>query len=201
MQLHSTEMIGIATAGASLYAAYAKTMMPLRAAAVTANLLAMVYFFSEGLYPIFLLNAALLPLNAVRLYSMRKLTRDIDTAINSNMSAEWLLPYMRPKRFGPGEIMMGRGEYATAAYYVVSGEVELVETGETFGKGTLLGEIGLFAPHGTRMMTERCKTHVQTAVIDYDRFKELYFQNPQFGFHLIHLIVARLQGSSQIARY
>src|SRR5215475_7717272 len=109
MQLHSTEMIGIATAGASLYSAYAKTMMPLRAAAVTANLLAMVYFFSEGLYPIFLLNAALLPLNAVRLYSMRKLTRDIDTAINSNMSAEWLLPYMRPKRFGPGEIMIGRG--------------------------------------------------------------------------------------------
>jgi len=51
------------------------------------------------------------------------------------------------------------------------------------------------------MMTLRCKTRVQTAVIDYDRFKELYFQNPEFGFHLIHLVVARLQGSGQIARY
>ena len=97
--------------------------------------------------------------------------------------------------------MMARGEYATAAYYIVSGEIEIVETGETFGKGTLLGEIGLFAPDGRRMMTVRCKTHVQTALIDYDRFKELYFQNPQFGFHLIHLVVARLQGGEQIARH
>jgi CRP/FNR family transcriptional regulator, cyclic AMP receptor protein len=112
-----------------------------------------------------------------------------------------LLPYMRPKRFGAGEVMVTRGEYATAAFYIVSGEVELMETGETFGKGTLLGEIGLFAPDGRRMMTLRCKTNVQTAVIDYDRFKELYFQNPQFGFHLIHLVVARLQASRQIARY
>ena len=39
----------------------------------------------------------------------------------------------------------------------------------------------------------RCKTNVQTAMIDYDQFKELYFQNPQFGFRLVHLVVARLQ--------
>ena len=201
MERYSTEMIGIATAAASLYAAYAKTMMPLRMAAVVANLLGMLYCWSEAIYSIFLLNAALLPLNAFRLYSMRKLIRGIDAAIKSDLSADWLLPYMRPKRFKAGEIMIARGEYATAAYYVVSGEVEIVETGETFGKGTLLGEIGLFAPDGRRMMTVRCKTHVQTALIDYDRFKELYFQNPQFGFHLIHLIVARLQGSRQIARY
>jgi CRP-like cAMP-binding protein len=37
-------------------------------------------------------------------------------------------------------------------------------------------------------------------VIDYDRFKELYFQNPQFGFRLLHLIVARLQDSHQLAQ-
>jgi CRP/FNR family transcriptional regulator, cyclic AMP receptor protein len=201
MQSYATDVIGIAAAGASLYAAYAKTMMPLRMAAVLANFFAILYCWSEQMYAISILNAALLPLNAVRLYSMRKLTREIDAAIRSDMSAEWLLPYMRPKRFGAGEVMVTRGEYATAAFYIVSGEVELMETGETFGKGTLLGEIGLFAPDGRRMMTLRCKTNVQTAVIDYDRFKELYFQNPQFGFHLIHLVVARLQASRQIARY
>jgi CRP/FNR family transcriptional regulator, cyclic AMP receptor protein len=201
MERHFTEMIGIATAGASLYAAYAKTMMPLRMAAVAANCLGMIYCWSEALHSIFLLNAALLPLNAIRLYSMQKLIRSIDAAIKSDLSAEWLLPYMRPKRFKAEEIMMARGEYATAAYYVVSGEVEIVETGETFGKGTLLGEIGLFAPDGTRTMTVRCRTHVQTALIDYDRFKELYFQNPQFGFHLVHLVVARLQNSRLTARY
>jgi CRP-like cAMP-binding protein len=33
---------------------------------------------------------------------------------------------------------------------------------------------------------------VQAATIGYDQVKELYFQNPQFGFRLLHLIVARL---------
>jgi CRP-like cAMP-binding protein len=49
-------------------------------------------------------------------------------------------------------------------------------------------------------MTVRCKTDVQTAVIDYDRFKELYFQNPEFGFRLLHLVVARMQVSRELAR-
>ena len=49
-------------------------------------------------------------------------------------------------------------------------------------------------------MTIRCKTEVETARIDYDRFKELYFQNPQFGFHLLHLIVARMQESRETGR-
>jgi CRP-like cAMP-binding protein len=34
---------------------------------------------------------------------------------------------------------------------------------------------------------------VQAARIDYDRIKQLYFQNPEFGFRLLHLIVGRLQ--------
>jgi hypothetical protein len=31
------------------------------------------------------------------------------------------------------------------------------------------------------------------------RFKGLYFQNPQFGFRLLHLIVARVQSSRELA--
>jgi CRP-like cAMP-binding protein len=37
-------------------------------------------------------------------------------------------------------------------------------------------------------------------VIDYDQFKELYFQNPEFGFRLLHLVVARMQISREFAR-
>ena len=115
------------------------------------------------------------------------------------MNVDWLLPYTRPVHFKSGDSIMERGEYATAAFYVVSGEVEVIEIGETFGSGTLLGEIGLFAPDGKRTMTVRCKTDVQVAKIDYDQFKQLYFQNPQFGFRLLHLIVARLRSSRELA--
>ena len=44
-------------------------------------------------------------------------------------------------------------------------------------------------------MTARCKTDVQAATITYDRFKELYFQNPQFGFYLLRLVVARMHSN------
>jgi CRP-like cAMP-binding protein len=95
--------------------------------------------------------------------------------------------------------MMAHGEYATEAFYVIAGEVELVEINETRGGGTLLGEIGLFTPNGRRTMTVRCKTDVEAAKIGYDQIKELYFQNPQFGFKLLHLIVARLQSNAELA--
>ena len=194
------ELVGIAAAAASLYAANAKTIIPLRIAAIVANVLAMAYSFMHGTYPTFVLNAVLLPLNAWRLHGMLKLIRDIGAAAHGDMNADWLLPYMRPQSFRAGDVMMTRGETATGAFYIVAGEVELVEIGKTVGAGTLLGEIGLFAPDGLRTATARCKTDVQAARIDYDQFKQLYFQNPEFGFRLLHLIVGRLQENKELPR-
>jgi CRP/FNR family transcriptional regulator, cyclic AMP receptor protein len=200
MRFGFAELIGIAAAVASLYAFNSRTIIPLRVAAIIANLLAMLYSSLHGTYPTFALNAVLLPLNAWRLHAMLKLIRDIDTALRGDMNVDWLLPFTRPRWLTAGDVLMERGEYATAAFYIVAGEVEIVEIKETFGRGTLLGEIGLFAPDGRRTMTVRCKTDVQAAQIDYDQFKQLYFQNPQFGFRLLHLIVARLQGSRELVR-
>jgi CRP/FNR family transcriptional regulator, cyclic AMP receptor protein len=196
MQFQYTELVGLAAAAAGLYAAQSKTIIPLRIAAIVANFLAMIYSFSHGTYPTVLLNAVMLPINGWRLHSMYSLIKDTDAAVKGDMNVEWLLPYTRPQKFKAGDVLMARGDYATAAYYIISGEVEVVDMNRTLGKGTLLGEIGLFTPDGRRTRTVRCKTDVQTAVIDYDRFKELYYQNPEFGFRLLQLVVQRLQGEA-----
>src|SRR3954453_13195819 len=117
------ELVGVAAAVASLYAANSRTIIPLRVAAIVANALAMSYSYSHGTYPTFALNAILLPLNAWRLHAMLNLTRDIEVATKTDMNVDWLLPYMRPKHFKAGEIMMERGEYPSEAFYIVSGEV------------------------------------------------------------------------------
>ena len=200
MRHEYAELIGIAAAAASLYAAHARTMIPLRIAAIVANALAMSYSFLHGTYPTFALNAILLPINAWRLRAMLHLIRNINEAVSSDMKVDWLLPYTRPVHFKAGDLIMQRGEYATAAFYITSGEVEMVEINQSYEKGTLVGEIGLFAPQGRRNMTVRCKTNVDAAQIDYDRFKELYFQNPQFGFRLLHLIVARMQTNVELSQ-
>ena len=200
MRHEYAELIGIAAAAASLYAAHARTMIPLRIAAIVANALAMSYSFLHGTYPTFALNAILLPINAWRLRAMLHLIRNINEATKGDMNVDWLLPYTRPVHFKAGDLIMQRGEYATAAFYITSGEVEMVEINQSYKKGTLVGEIGLFAPQGTRNMTIRCTTDVDAAQIDYDRFKELYFQNPQFGFRLLHLIVARMQTNVELSQ-
>ena len=127
MHFQFAEIFGVAAALASLYAAHSKTMIPLRWAAIAANALAMVYSAMHGTWPTFALNAILLPTNAWRLHAMLRLIGDIDRAIKGDLNAEWLLPYARPKTFQAGEVLMARGDYATAAYYVAAGEVEIAE--------------------------------------------------------------------------
>src|SRR5262245_32922459 len=73
LELQNTELFGYAAAAASLYAANSKTIIPLRFAAIVANTLAICYALYRGTYPTLLLNAILLPLNALRLHAMWKL--------------------------------------------------------------------------------------------------------------------------------
>jgi CRP/FNR family transcriptional regulator, cyclic AMP receptor protein len=195
MEFHSIELVGYAAAAASLYAAHSKTIIPLRVAAIVANVLVISYALGRGTYPSLLLNAILLPINTIRLRSMFNLIRDVDAATRGDLNVKWLLDYMKPVAFKAGDTFIRQGDIAKDAYYIVSGEVEVVEIEKTVGSGTLLGEMGLFTEDGRRTMSVRCKTEVHAATITYDRFKELYFQNPQFGFYLLRLIVTRMHSN------
>jgi CRP/FNR family transcriptional regulator, cyclic AMP receptor protein len=197
---HYVELFGFASAAASIYAFNCRTIIPLRIASILANVLAIAYSGSRGTYPTFALNVILLPLNVMRLRSMWRLVHEVDAAASSDLNVEWLRPYMRPKNYKPGEFLMRQGEIATEAFYIVGGEAELVEIDKRVGPGTLLGEIGLFTPGNQRTMSVRCRTEVHAATITYDQFKQLYFQNPQFGFVLLRLIVARLHGTAELTK-
>jgi len=197
---YEVELFGFAAAAATLYATYVRTIIPLRIAAIVANVFALVYSTAKGTYPTFMLNAVLLPLNLVRLHAMWGLVHEVEAASSSDLNVEWLRPYMRPRDFKPGDYLMRQGEAANEAYYIVAGEAELVEIDKAIGPGTLIGEIGLFTPGNRRTMSVRCKTTVHAATISYEQFKALYFQNPQFGFALLRLIVARLHDNAELSR-
>ena len=62
MEHYYAELVGVAAAAASLYAAQSKTIIPLRAAVIAANFLAMIYFLMHEIYPTFVLNAIMLPM-------------------------------------------------------------------------------------------------------------------------------------------
>jgi CRP-like cAMP-binding protein len=132
-------------------------------------------------------------MNCVRLVQLRALFRRVrDAAHRDDLSMEWLVPFMQRRSAAHGAILFRRGDPAKELFVVLGGSIRLVDVGVTLGPGSVLGEIGIFAPNHQRMDTAVCETDVELAVIDNDKVLELYHQNPKLGMYLIRLVVKRL---------
>lgn len=188
------DLVGYSAAGASLAAFSARTMIPLRTAAICSNVLFVIYGTLGGFWAPALLHIALLPLNVHRLLAMRRLIKRVKAAAQSeDFDADWLRPYMKRKVFKAGERIFDQGDPANDVYFIVSGLVRFPEIGSSAGAGLLFGEIGLFTPEGRRTLSCVCETDVEVLCMTNGELKQLYFQNPEFGFQLVQLIVGRMR--------
>jgi CRP-like cAMP-binding protein len=188
------ELVGYSAAAASCVAFSARTMIPLRTAAICSNVLFITYGLLAATWPPALLHAILLPLNIHRLRAMHRLVRRVAAAASADaFSAEWLHPYMHRQSFTKGRHLFARGDPAHGVYFIVSGEVEFPEIGERAGPGLLFGEIALFTHEGTRTLSCVAASDVEVLTMSNEELKELYFQNPEFGFQLVRLIVGRMK--------
>jgi CRP/FNR family transcriptional regulator, cyclic AMP receptor protein len=192
---HWVEVVGYGAAVAGLYSTYSRTMIPLRIASMVANILFIVFGLLRDppIYQTILVNCVLLPLNFIRLQDMRGMISRVKTASEGDVNFEWLKPYLSAKTFKAGDQLWNKGDLASEAYYIVSGEIELTEINTIVGAGVLVGEIGLVTPQQQRTLSARCVTDIEVGTISYDEFRALYFQNPEFGFYLLGLVVNRLQ--------
>ena len=55
----------------------------------------------------------------------------------------------------------------------------------------MVGEIGIFSPDKIRTATLECVTDAEFLAITDDHVLQLYYQNPEFGIHLLQLIIKR----------
>jgi len=170
---------------------YMKTMIPLRVVGILSNVAFMTYGAGCHLYPVLILHAILLPLNCIRLIQMQTLIKKVRDAAKGDCSMEWLIPYMQSRSLKKG-ILFRKGAAADEMYMLLKGSIRLTEVGVTIGPGTVIGEIGIFAPSRQRMDTAICESDVEVAIISNDRVRQLYHQNPKFGFYLINLVTERL---------
>jgi len=139
------------------------------------------------------LNLILLPLNTVRLHQMRKLIHDVEAAASyGETSIDWLKPFMASRSFHKGDIVFRKGDVADAMYYSVSGRYRLSEIGIEIPAGQVFGDLGLLAPGNRRTQTIECLEDGEVLTAGYQQVKELYFQNPQFGFYFLRLTSERL---------
>lgn len=170
-----------------------RTMIPLRMLGMCSNAIFIAYSGLLGLFPLLVLNCILLPLNGFRLYQMIRLTRQVQAAAESGDAAmTWLKPFMSKKTCRAGEILFRRHDPAAEMYFTVSGSFTLVESGISIPSGQVVGELGLIAPDQRRTQTLRCDADGTVLLISYSEVKQLYYQNPEFGFFFLRLATSRL---------
>jgi CRP-like cAMP-binding protein len=183
-----------ALAGALVIAgAFVKTMIPLRWLAVASNVGFIVYGLAHPAPLMVVLHAVMLPANLWRVGQMVKLTRRVNASVADAQQLEiWLRPYMRARRHRAGSVLFRAGDVADRLYVLVEGTVELPEVGRRLQSGQMFGEIAFFAPDRRRSASARCVTPCQLMSIDEDTFRQLVYQNPDFGLEVVRLIAGRL---------
>ena len=177
---------------------FVKTMIPLRWLAVGGNVGFVIYGALHPSIAMLVLNAALLPINIVRAVQMVRLTRRVRAATkHRDGTGIWLKPYMVRTRRKAGEILFHKGDQADHLYFLADGKIELVEIGASIEPGTMFGAIAFFAPDKRRTLTARCTTKCTVLTIDESTLKQLYYQNPDFGFELMAQVASGLSADKQ----
>jgi cyclic nucleotide-binding protein len=169
-----------------------RTMIPLRVFAILTNIVLISTAIPTHNYPTLVLHTVLLPLNTYRLHQMLQLVRDVKKSVNSDLSMDWLKPFMTERKCKAGEILFYKDEKADSMYYIVSGRFRLVESGIELPVGAIVGELGMLSPSKVRTQTLECINHGLILRVSYDQVEQLYVENPSFGFYFLRLSSARL---------
>jgi CRP/FNR family cyclic AMP-dependent transcriptional regulator len=151
-----------------------------------------MYGYLGGLYPVLILHFILLPLNGLRLREILRLARQISTATLGDLNMDWLKSFTSTRRAKSGDVLFRKGDVADAMFFVVSGRYRVAELGMDILSGQVVGELGLLAPNQLRTQTLECIDDGELLQITYEQLKQLYYQNPKFGFYFIQLASRRL---------
>jgi hypothetical protein len=169
-----------------------RTMIPLRVFGMLTNVILIAASIPSHNYAQLVLHSVLLPLNGYRLHQMLQLVRDVKRSVNSDLSMEWLKPFMTERKCNAGEMLFYKDEKAEDMFYIVSGRYQLVESGIVLPVGAIVGELGMLSPSNARTQTLECIESGVILSVSYRQVEELYVQNPAFGFYFLRLASARL---------
>jgi CRP-like cAMP-binding protein len=167
-------------------------MIPLRIFGMLTNVILIATAIPSHNYLQLVLHGFLLPMNAYRLHQMLQLVRDVKKSVNSDLSMEWLKPFMTERKCATGEVLFYKDEKADYMLYIVSGRFRLVESGIEYPVGAIVGELGMLSPSNMRTQTLECIEAGVILSVSYTQVEELYVQNPAFGFYFLRLASARL---------
>jgi hypothetical protein len=169
-----------------------KTIIPLRIAAIASTFFFLGYGIFTPALPTAFMYAMLLPLNTYRLYQIRELIKKVRIAARGDLSMDWLQPFTKRRGFKKGAVLFSKGDQADEMFLIVKGKYLVKELGIELLPGHIIGEMGLLTPDNRRTQSVVCTQSGHCLTITYDKVRELYFENPEFGFHFLRLTSQRL---------
>jgi hypothetical protein len=197
------QLLGLAALLVLLASAAMQTIIWLRILAIVANLLIVLGGLALHDYVVALLGVLILAVNAWRLVEMRRLvaaTRDATAGSGAPITIDWLLPYMEPLALPRDTVVFHKDAASDAMYFISHGRVRFEELGIEMGKGALFGEIGVFSHDKRRTATAKVVEDSSILRISAAKVRELYYQNPDFGFFIVGLITRRLMEDAETGK-
>jgi CRP-like cAMP-binding protein len=123
---------------------------------------------------------------------MMRLVKKVKEASKGEFSMDFMVPFMNKEDYKPGDVVFKKGDQADKLYYLQSGSIRLAEIDKILTEGEVIGEMGIFSPEKVRTATVVCETDAVLFNIPESKVTEIYFQNPEFGFYLVQLILKRV---------
>ena len=186
------EVIGYIAAALVFTTFSMKTMVPLRIVGICSNVFFIAYGYLNPAYPLLVLHCLLLPLNILRLRQMLSLVNETKEAFEGDLDMNWIKPFTTTRDMMPGEMLFRKGDPANEIIFIMSGSLRIPELGIAIPPGEVVGELGMLSPNKVRTQSAVCVDGGQILVITYDQVRQLFFQNPKFGYYFMQLSARRL---------
>lgn len=197
------ELIGYSGTALTVVAYAMKTSIRLRVAGILSSVAFLVYGYLTASYPIMLMEMLLLPLNALRLLEMLRLVHSVAETSRNDGAAfhlDWLVPHMTRQHLQKGAVLFRKGAQADTLYVLLSGDLVCEATGRQAARGAFIGEATLFETARRQTDTVYAATDAVVAALPQTALRELYFQNPAFGYRLVQLVISSMRAELDAVR-
>jgi CRP/FNR family cyclic AMP-dependent transcriptional regulator len=189
------QILGYAAAILLIASFAMQTIVWLRYLAIAFAVVLGVYGIVAAQYVVVAIAVVILAVNLWRHWEAQKISGaalEAAAGAGAPITVDWLLPHMEPLALPKDHVLFHKGDPADAMYFVSRGRIGLKEFGVEIGKGSLFGEMGVFAVENVRTATAVCLEDCSLLRVSAERMRELFYQNPEFGFFLVGVITRRL---------
>ena len=169
-----------------------RTMVPLRVLCIISGVFFLAAAALSGSVPQFFLYLLALPINFIRLFQIRNLVKKARSSARGDLSLDWLRPFMTARTYRKGDVLFRKGDAASEMFLTVTGKFLVTEIGVEIPAGRILGELGFVSPSNDRTQSVECIEDGEVLTVGYDRLREIYLDNPEFGYYFLRLTSDRL---------